>query len=69
MRVHFHPMGTDACAHRNCTATEPYIHVHMLIPMQHIYIFISHHLGTHISISHTKSSPNKNFIHCSQIQY
>lgn len=42
----------------------------MLIPMQHIYIFISHHLGTQISsISHTKSSPNKNFIHCSQIQY
>lgn len=40
------------------------------ILIQQIYIFISHHLGTHIrSMSYTKSSPNKNFIHCSQIQY
>lgn len=68
--VHFHPMDTDACAHRSCADTKPHIHVHMFIHTQPTYMFISHHLSTHIcSMSYTKSSPNKNFIHCSQIQY
>lgn len=61
---------TDACAHRSCADTKPHVHVHMFIPTRQTYTSISHDLGTHIcSVSYTTSSPNKNFIHCSQIQY
>lgn len=68
--IYFYPMDTDGCAHRSCPDIEPYIHVHMFISIQKKHNFISHHFRTHIcSMSYTKSSPNKNFIHCSQIQY
>lgn len=70
MHVHFHPMDIHAPAHRSCTGTKPYIRVHVFIPIQQTYMFISPHLGTHVfSTSYTKSSPNKNFIHCSQVQH
>lgn len=54
--------------HTEATDTKPHIHLHMFIPIQQIPMFISHRLSTHVcSMSYIKSSPNKNFIHCSQI--
>lgn len=48
----------------------PYVFIHVFVPIRQIYVFTPHGSGTHIrSMSYTKSSPTKNFIHCSQTQH
>lgn len=43
-------------------------HTYSRLSPYNISMFISHRLSTHVcSMSYIKSSPNKNFIHCSQI--
>lgn len=58
------------CTHRSCPDTNlAYLFIRVFIPIQQIYMSISHHVGTHIcSTSYTKATPNKNVIHRSQIQ-
>lgn len=45
----------------------PYVSMHVFVPVQQIYMFTPHRSGTHMrSVSYTKPSPTKNFIHRSQ---
>lgn len=67
----FPSKGPDACVHGTCKTGTLHISSHVPPHMSgKIHLFHSQLLGTHTcSRPDVNSSPNKNFIHCSQILY